>query len=118
MGGPPPDRDTDLEALQLHIGVRYLLLAPLYGYSLRKLIVDSSKHSRIVLLHDGIEEVYELAEFRLRIRAHVREELDRAAEGGRPAIDLTRVAEAEIAASRQEYMRVVQLLGAWPAPLA
>lgn len=118
VGGPPPDRDTDLEALQLHIGVRYLLLAPLYGYSLRKLIVDSSKHSRIVLLHDGIEEVYELAEFRLRIRAHVREELDRAAEGGRPAIDLTRVAEAEIAASRQEYMRVVQLLGAWPAPLA
>src|ERR1700753_208179 len=35
-----PERDTDVEALQLHIGVRYLLLAPLYGYSLRRLAVE------------------------------------------------------------------------------
>jgi hypothetical protein len=31
--GPAPRRATDLEAVQLHIGVRYLLLAPLYGYT-------------------------------------------------------------------------------------
>src|ERR1700690_416071 len=30
--GPPPTRETDPEAIQLFIGVRYLLLAPLYGY--------------------------------------------------------------------------------------
>src|SRR6201992_210974 len=35
-----PERDTDVEALQLHIGVRYLLLAPLYGYRLRRLAVE------------------------------------------------------------------------------
>src|SRR5512147_2104181 len=29
---PPPQRLTDTEAIQLHVGVRYLLLAPLYGY--------------------------------------------------------------------------------------
>ena len=36
--GPAPRRATDLEAVQLHIGVRYLLLAPLYGYTAREVI--------------------------------------------------------------------------------
>ena len=44
-----PERDTDVEGLQLHIGVRYLLLAPLYGYSLRRLNVEG-KVSRLSLL--------------------------------------------------------------------
>ena len=38
--GPPPTRDTDVDAIQAHIGIRYLLLAPLFGISLRKLLVD------------------------------------------------------------------------------
>jgi hypothetical protein len=112
----PPERDTDIEALQLHIGVRYLLLAPLFGYSLRKLFVEG-RTSRLLVLRDGIEQTYELQEFRARIRAHVREELERAS-GPRSAIDLTRVAEAETASQRGDWTRVVQLLGAWPAPLA
>jgi len=114
---PPPERDTDIEALQLHIGVRYLLLAPLFGYSLRKLYVDG-RTSRLLVLRDGLEQTYELGEFRARIRAHVREELERASAGSRSAIDLTRVAEAEAASQRGDWSRVVQLLGAWPAPLA
>ena len=113
----PPERDTDIEALQLHIGVRYLLLAPLFGYSLRKLYVDG-RTSRLLVLRDGLEQTYELGEFRARIRAHVREELERASAGSRSAIDLTRVAEAEAASQRNDWSRVVQLLGAWPAPLA
>jgi hypothetical protein len=112
-----PERDTDLEGIQLHIGVRYLLLAPLYGYSLRKLIVEG-KASRLLLLRDGIEETHDLNEFRARIRAHVRDELERASAGSRSAIDLTKVAEAEVAAQRGDFPKVIQLLGAWPAPLA
>jgi len=114
---PPPERDTDIEALQLHIGVRYLLLAPLYGYSLRKLALDG-RSSRLQLLRDGVEEEYDLNEFRARIRSHIREELDRASAGSRSAIDLTKVAEAEVAAQKGDHTRVIQLLGAWPAPLA
>jgi hypothetical protein len=113
----PPDRDTDIEALQLHIGVRYLLLAPLFGYSLRKLYVDG-RTSRLLVLRDGLEQTFELGEFRARVRAHVREELERASAGSRSAIDLTRVAEAEAASQRNDWTRVVSLLGAWPAPLA
>lgn len=116
--GPPPRRETDVEALQLHIGVRYLLLAPLYGYALRELTADVDG-SRIKLLHDGVDELYPLGAFRARLRTHVREELERVARPqSRSAIDLSRFAEAEQAALRGDHIRVLELLGAWPAPLA
>jgi hypothetical protein len=113
----PPVRETDVEAIQLYIGVRYLLIAPLYGYSLRKLVVQG-KSTEVVLSHDGTEESFALDTFRMRIRALVREELDRVAAGARSAIDLSKVAEAEAAALRKEWPKVIALLGAWPAPLA
>lgn len=112
-----PERDTDVEALQLHIGVRYLLLAPIYGYTLKKLVAEG-RTSRLAALHDGVEETYDLFEFRARIRSHIREELERASAGQRGAIDLTKVAEVEIAAQKGDHAKVVQLLGTWPAPLA
>jgi hypothetical protein len=114
---PRPTRETDVEAIQLYIGVRYLLLAPLYGYSLRKLVVEG-KRTELVVLHDGDEETFDLDTFRMRVRALVREELDRVATGARSAIDLSKVAEAEAAAIRKEWPKVIALLGAWPAPLA
>jgi len=113
----PPTRDGDVEGLQLHIGVRYLLLAPLYGYSLKKLHVTGDK-SELELLADGVEERVELNDFRARVRGQIREELERAATGSRGAIDLTKVAEAEAAAEKNDQPKVMQLLGAWPAPLA
>jgi hypothetical protein len=113
-----PTRETEIEVIQLYIGVRYLLLAPLYGFSLQKLILDESGAAQLVVLHDGVQETYELDSFRLRVRALVREELDRVATGSRSAIDLSKVTEAEAAALRGEWTRVVQLLGSWPAPLA
>jgi len=112
-----PQSEGDVEGLQQHIGVRYLLLAPIYGYSLRKLIVRGNV-SLLVCLHDGEEETLELVEFRARVRAHIREELERAQMGQRSAIDLTKVGEAELAAEKGEHARVLQLLAAWPAPLA
>src|SRR5882724_2449489 len=114
----PPKRVTDLESVQLHVGVRYLLLAPLYGYALRELTVEP-EGSRLRLLHDGIEESYLLSAFRARMRAHVREELERVTRPqARGAIELSRVAEAEQAAERGDHVRILELLGAWPAPLA
>jgi hypothetical protein len=116
--GLPPRRETDVEAVQLHVGVRYLLLAPLYGYALRELTVDYDG-SRIRLFHDGVEELYPLGAFRARLRTHVREELERVQRPqSRSAIDLSRLTEAEQAAARGDHVRVLELLGAWPAPLA
>ncbi|HEY1694228.1 MAG TPA: hypothetical protein VGG39_18795 [Polyangiaceae bacterium] len=115
---PEPSRETEIEVIQLYIGVRYLLLAPLYGYSLRKLQLDEDEGAQIVVLHDGVEETHDLDAFRFRVRALVREELERVATGARSAIDLSKVTEAETAALHKEWTKVVQLLGTWPAPLA
>jgi hypothetical protein len=115
--GPPPTQPDDVEALQSHIGVRYLLLAPLYGYCLQRLdVLDGA--SEIVLIRDGDEERHELDAFRQRIRGHVHDELERVATRGRGAIDLARVPEAEAAALAGDDAKVVKLLGSWPAPLA
>ncbi len=115
---PRPDRATDVEAIQRFVGVRYLLLAPLYGYALEELRLEGESE-RIRLLHDGIEETIDLEEFRARLRAHVRDELNRIAEPGtRSAIELSHVAEAEQALAEGNPIRVLELLGAWPAPLA
>ncbi|MDP9000249.1 MAG: hypothetical protein M3O46_09080 [Myxococcota bacterium] len=113
-----PSRDTETEAVQLYIGVRFLLLAPLYGYSLRELIFDEDAGAQLSVLHDGVQETHDLDAFRARMRALVREELDRVGTGSRGAIDLSKVTEAEAAALRADWPRVVQLLGSWPAPLA
>jgi tetratricopeptide (TPR) repeat protein len=120
---PVPTRETDTESIQLYIGVRYLLLAPLYGYSLQKLVLapqarGEEPEAQLWVRRDGDDEDYDLDTFRMRIRAHVREELERASTGQRSAIDLAKVAEAEAAALKNEWTKVVQLLGAWPAPLA
>jgi tetratricopeptide (TPR) repeat protein len=118
----PPARETDTESIQLYIGVRYLLLAPLYGYSLQKLVVAPTARDEgdaiLWLRRDGADEDYDLDTFRTRMRAHVREELERASSGQRSAIDLAKVAEAEAASLKGEWTKVIQLLGAWPAPLA
>jgi hypothetical protein len=114
---PAPTRETEIEVIQFYIGVRYLLLAPLYGYSLRKLALEEDGTS-VVVLHDGVEEKHDLDSFRFRVRALVREELDRVATGARSAIDLSKVTEAEAAALRGEWPKVIALLGTWPAPLA
>lgn len=114
---PEPVRETEVEVIQLYIGVRYLLLAPLYGYSLRRLSLDDDG-AQVAVMHDGVEETHDLDAFRFRVRALVREELERVATGSRSAIDLSKVTEAEAASLKKEWSKVVQLLGAWPAPLA
>ncbi len=114
---PAPERETDIEAIQLYIGVRYLLLAPLYGYSLVSLSLEDAE-PELSVLHDGVEEKYELDAFRVRVRSHVQQELERVASGSRSAIDLSKVAEAEACALKKEWPKVIALLGTWPAPLA
>lgn len=114
---PVPAKDADPETLQLFIGVRYLLLAPLYSYSLKKLTIEGGK-GKLLLEHVGDEQTLPVDDFRDAIRNRVREELENvsAARGG--AIDLSKVAEAETLAKNGQWPKVIALLGQWPAPLA
>jgi hypothetical protein len=115
--GPAPSRETDVDGIQAHIGVRYLLLAPLFGISLRKMTCDE-RITLVTVQRDGFEETVALDELRSGISSLVRQELDRVSSGARGAIDLSRVAEAETAAANGDAQRVLTLLGSWPAPLA
>lgn len=115
--GPAPVRETDTDAIQKHIGVRYLLLAPIFGISLRRLVCED-KQSLVVLQRDGYEETLTVDELRSGISVLIRQELERAGTGARGAIDLSKVAEAETAAGKGDSARVLTLLGSWPAPLA
>ena len=112
-----PTGDSDVEGLQVYLGVRYLLLAPLYGYSLQSLRLEGG-HASVAVSVDGDDETLELEVLRRRLRALVHDELDRASASNRSAIDLSKVAEAENYALRREWPKVVALLGSWPAPLA
>lgn len=116
--GPPPTRETDVEAMQLHIGVRYLLLAPLYGYQLEQLRCTPSE-SHLTLSQDGAPVEVALDEFRRLMRSMVLDELDRVTDDGRRGggIDLSTLPEAEAAAQRGDHQRVIDLLGPWAAPL-
>ncbi len=117
---PAPTRETDVEGIQLHIGVRYLLLAPLFGFSLERLEC-SETGSTLYLSHDGERQVLSLGEFRAALRRWVMEEFEHAnaaVDTSRSGLDLTILPEAEAAAARGEPQAVVELLGGWLMPLS
>lgn len=115
---PLPASDSDVDGLQRYVGVRYLLLAPLFGYRLLR-VRETEGDVVIDVSLSGADESFKLGVLRARLRTHVRQELDRVGRSqNQGAIDLGRVAEAETAAVAGNWSRVVELLGGWPAPLA
>jgi len=117
-GPKAKDIGDDLEALQKHIGMRSLLLAPLYGYGLKDLIVDGDASKLRIDKPGGAEEAG-VDTFRERLLQHVREELDKVVDRqGGTAIDLQNVDAAEKAAADDDWDKVVSLLESWPMPLA
>ncbi len=116
--GPPPERDTDTEAIQAFIGVRSLLLAPLYGFTVVEL-ETKPKGAVIKVSIDGELSEFELDDFRHGLRALVLEELDRVRDerDSRNSFDPAAVPEAQAAAERKDFAKVVELLGAWAMPL-
>ena len=115
---PHAEAGTDPDALRLHIGVKNVLLAPLYGYSLQELTLGEKGTSVIRVDIDGEITEIELEDFRNRLRNHIRDELDRLGPPQRGVIELARVGEAEAAVAKGDFLKVRQLLGAWPAPLS
>jgi hypothetical protein len=117
--GPPVEElGDDMDALQRHIGPRALLLAPLYGYGLRELVVRDAV-AELVIERSGQTIHFDVTAFRERLVEHVQEDMERGVqrEGG-TAIDLNNVDAAERAAEGGDWDTVVRLLGSWPMPLA
>lgn len=118
--GPAPARETDTHGIQQHIGVRYLLLAPLFGYSLEELRV-SDEGSSVLVHYDGREVVFELDDLQQLLRGYVMQEFYRADEAvseRRGSINLELVPKAQTAASEGRHADVVEILGSWMVPLS
>lgn len=117
--GPMPERVTDTQGIQQHIGVRYLLLAPLFGFSLEELRCGE-QGSEVLVNHDGKEGLFELGDLQELLRGHVMQEFYRADEAtveGRGGLDLAVIPKAEQAAAEGRHGEVVELLGSWMVPL-
>ncbi len=109
--------ESDVDALQDFIGVRFVLLAPLFGYRLEELVVEDGPPKIRVTGPSGLETVA-LEAFRTRLRGHVREELEHASNNQQGSIDLGRVDDVEVAAGRGDWSTIVAMVGSWAGPLS
>lgn len=105
-----------LEDVQRHIGVPFLLLAPVFGMELKELLLKE-KPPILRVEMDGVREELTTQEFRDAICHSLKLSLD---QQSTPSftIDLDLVDEAERALSDHQASKVIELLGAWPAPLS
>lgn len=106
----------DQAALRAAVGLRYILLAPLFGLVLRRLLVDGGDDPRVLVSHDRGEEVVALRHLRRFLRSRVIDAL----QGQRSrsvAIDLEEAERAHAALQGGRFDEVVGRLGGWIAPL-
>lgn len=121
---PEPDVASlplDLAQAQHLLGVRYILLAPLHGMSLREVVLETPgrkpKASVVVVWPDERVEEVDVLELRRRLHAEVRVELDSVRD--EPfELDFDLVDKAEAAARAGLWDDVIGLIGHWPGPLS
>lgn len=114
---PLPD-DPDPDTLQRAIGIRYVLLAPIFGIKLKEMRVGGGEDATVLVeIGAQTEEIF-IEELRSLIRDRIRGELSKVRSQSPFAIDLARVPEAETASEKGDDDRVIELLGAWPGPLS
>src|SRR5690606_947163 len=91
----PPDDLDDVDNQQRYIGVRYLLLAPIFGITVHELHAGADRDPTVVIGLGSLSDEVSIEEFREVIREAVRRE-EQAARPQRPfAIDLGKIPEAE-----------------------
>lgn len=113
----PSDLDN-VEAVQRFIGVRYLLLAPIFGIVVHELRVGGGQEPTMLIGLGTLADEVGVEEFREVIREAVRRE-EHAARPQRPfAIDLGKIPEAEAALRRGDYAATIEILEPWAGPLS
>lgn len=107
------------DELQAALGVRYVLLAPVFGVKLLTLHTGGALPASILIqVEEGAHEELTLPELRELLRDRVRAEAGRQRPREPFAIDLARVPLAEEALTQGDPARAIELLGAWPGPLS
>ncbi len=115
---PPPSDLDNVDNQQKYLGVRYLLLAPIFGITVQELHVGGGREPTVVIGLGSLSDEVSIEEFREVIREAVRRE-EQAARPQRPfAIDLGKIPEAEAALDCGDYERVIEILDPWSGPLS
>jgi hypothetical protein len=107
-----------VEALQRFIGLRHILLAPVFDIRLESLHVGGDEPPSVSFTHDGEAHEALLEELRETIREAVRQEAAEHASAGPFSLDLELAPKAQEAADAERWSEVVDLLGQWPGPLS
>lgn len=113
----------DLAQAQRLVGVRYILLAPLHGLSLRSVVLEAAgrtPRAYVLMAKPGDDEAddeIDVGDLRDRLNAEVQAELESVRD--QPfRLDLERVAEVEEAADEEDWEKIVNMIGGWPGPLS
>lgn len=109
--------EPDVEALQAHIGSRYMLEAALFEVRPLELRCDLGL-SEVVLEFNGVRHTLSLEDFRDVIDERVRAELGLGQAGDELAIDLVLVDRAEEANRQEEWVATVTMLTPWLTPIS
>ncbi len=109
--------DPDMEALQAHIGGRYMLEAALFVVRPIELRHDLGL-SEITLEFNGVRHVLTLEDFRDVIDERVRAELGLGQQQDGMAIDLALVDQAEQANANEDWGATIAILTPWLTPVS
>jgi len=109
--------NPDLEALQAHIGGRYMLEAALFSVRPIELRHDLGL-SELTLEFNGVQHVLTLEDFRDVIDERVRAELGLGKQADEMAIDLALVDQAEQANANENWGATVAILTPWLTPIS
>jgi tetratricopeptide (TPR) repeat protein len=113
----PLPEEPDATALRACLGPRYVLLAPLFGLTLRRLLCEPLSEPRVVVGHDGIEEIVPLRQLQRFLRARVVEVLQGERARGGVSIDLEQAEQAREALAQGHPEDAVARLAGWVGPL-
>ena len=109
-GEVPPDAPSD-EALQKAIGIRNVLLAPIFGLSLVELCVEADQSMFIVVESDNGRDTVSLEALRDHLDSLVAQATG--SDGRSAAIDLALVRDARAANANQDWLTTASLIGPW-----
>ncbi len=117
---PVRDKQPTVDALQAFVGVRHVLLSPLFGYRLIEVetSADPDEHSITFEVHGGPTQRYSLENFRHQLETAVFEDVERGRRGGGFSLDLELMRSAMAAHRRGDHQAVVQMLEEFLVPLA
>jgi tetratricopeptide (TPR) repeat protein len=113
---PEEPEAADLERF---VGSQYLLLAALFGISMREVVVEEGAPPRVRVDAGRALDELALEDVRQAMRERVLAEAPAEAQQAAPfSIDLSIIPKADDAARRGDHGQVISLLGAWGNPLS